>query len=310
MGFKLYPDCKLVTGKTRDAIYDLTRNGIYIIPHDMSKCIDDNSNVVYLDKFPSDKRKEYVKFLTENELGRFDMPEEIIALSNEFITPSNISNAIIDIGERDLPLLKISMELSDLVCESVFLRFMNRVPFDYIIACSKNFISQSMSSIELGIQYEADIDDRIYDLMSQIPICSRIVVVNSPFTKTEVSFIGIPIRYTQNGYSCIDDLNTDYSVFSNANLDFYLESLKYNNCLNKKVAIDQYGNIKNCPELTKTFGNISTSVLSEVVESHEFRKLWYMTKDNVKKCCDCELRYACQYCIFAAKMCSYNVYTD
>ena len=68
-----------------------------------------------------DKQKEFIAFLKENELGRFNMPTEIVALSDEYISPAIISNAIIDIGKSKLPLLKIAMELSDLVCESVFL---------------------------------------------------------------------------------------------------------------------------------------------------------------------------------------------
>lgn len=309
MNFKLYPDCKLVHGKSRDAIYDLTRNSIYIVPHELSEYID-NDNIVNLSSFPADRQREYIKFLKENELGRLDMPQEITALSDEFISPAIISNAIIDVGENKLPLHKIAMELSDLVCESVFLRFMTSFSFDYIISCSKNFTSQSMRGIEIGLQYKDGIKNYIGDLIKQIPLCTRIIIVNSPFTGTDEQFRGIPVRYVQKGYSCIDKQSFDYSVFSNANLNLYLESKRYNNCLNKKIAIDQYGDIKNCPDLIKSFGNVNDISLCEVVESNEFRKLWNTTKDNVEKCCDCELRYACQHCIFSYNQCSYNVYSD
>ena len=309
MNFKLYPDCKLVQGKSRDAIYDLTRNSIYIVPHELSEHID-NDNIVNLSSFPADKREEYVEFLKENELGCFDMPQEIVALSDEYISPAIISNAIIDIGEKKLPMHKIAIELSDLVCESVFLRFMDRFHFDYITSCSKKFISQSMRSIEIGLQYEEEIENYIGDFIKQIPLCTRIIIVNSPFTKTDEKFVGIPVRYVQNGYSCVDNQSFDYSVFSNANLSLYIESKRHNNCFNKKIVIDQYGNIKNCPNLMKTFGNVNDISLYDVVENSEFRKLWDTTKDNVEKCCDCELRYACLHCIFSYSQCSYNVYSN
>jgi len=309
MIFKLYPDCKLVYGKSRDAIYDLTRNSVYIVPHEMSKYIN-KDNVVDLGSCPTDKQKEFIAFLKENELGRFNMPTEIVALSDEYISPAIISNAIIDIGKSKLPLLKIAMELSDLVCESVFLRFMIRFSFDYIISCSKKFMSQSMRSIEIGLQYEDGIENYIGDLIKQIPLCTRIIIVNAPFTGTNEQLARIPIRYVQKGYSCGDNQSFNYSVFSNANLNLFLESKRYNNCLNKKIVIDQYGDIKNCPNLTETFGNVKDTSLYEVVDSTEFRKLWDTTKDYVEKCCDCEVRYACQHCIFASNQCSYNVYSD
>ncbi|MDY5823836.1 MAG: hypothetical protein SPJ99_03115 [Candidatus Coprenecus sp.] len=310
MCFKLYPDCKVVIGKTRSAIYDLTRNGIFIIPRDLSECID-NDNVIHYNNLSADKQKEFIDFLLENELGRFNMPKEIVPLSNEFISPSKISNAILDIGNNDLPLHKIALELSELVCESVFLRFVNKSSLDYIITCSKNFISQSMSSLEIGIRYEGGIEEHIYSLIQQIQICTRIIVVNSPFIKTEIIGAGIPIRYVRKGFTCNNNLNSDFSSFSNANLPLYLESLKYNNCLNGKLAIDQYGNIKNCPELAKIFGNINNDVsLSDIVESSEFQRLWKINKDCFEKCQDCELRYACQHCIILKQDCSYNVYKD
>lgn len=309
MNFKLYPDCKLVSGKSRDAIYDLTRNSIYVVPHEMSKqfSIDNSVNV---DSFPKDKRREYVDFLKNNELGRFDMPKEFTALSDDFISPSLISNAIIDIGETVLPLSKIATELSDLVCESVFLRFINKVSINHIDDCSKNFASKSMSSIELGLQYENGMEDYVIDIISRIQLCSRIIIVNSPFVKSDESHRGVPIRYVEDDYRCCSDKVYDYSFFANANLSLYLESLSNNNCLNKKIVIDQYGYIKNCPRLTKNFGNVNDVSLSEVLQNSDFKKLWKMNKDNVEKCCDCELRYACQHCIYSSELCSYNVYNN
>ncbi len=309
MCFQLYPDCKIVKGKVRDAVYDLTRNSIYIIPHKLSECISDD-NIVHFGKLPTDERQAFLNFLSDNELGRFNMPEEVLPIYDEFINPSRISNAIIDIGKDNLPLQKISIELSELVCESVFLRFIYKVPFEYILASSKYFISQSMSSIEIGIQYEDGVEEDIGSLIRDIPLCTRIIIVNSPFIKTDTSAYGISIRYINKDYTCCDSHKYDFSVFSNANLGLYLESQKFNNCLNRKIAIDQYGNIKNCPGFANTFGNVNDISLSEVVENHEFRKFWNKNIDVVEKCRDCELRYACQHCVFDKNGCSYNVYND
>lgn len=306
--FRLYPDCKLVRGKKRDAIYDLTRNGIYIVPHEISRHFMEDT--IDMSSLPDDKRHECTDFLLKNELGRFDMPGEIIALPDEFISPSIISNAIIDIGTTDLPLDRIAAELSDLVCESVFLRFVDGFSFEHVIQYSEHFLSLSMSSIDIGLQYKDGIERYLDDIVEKIHLCSRILIVNSPFAKTDNAFMGVPVRYIENGYSCKACRPLDYSIFANANLNLYYESLHHNNCLHGKVSIDQYGNVRNCPELDTVFGNVNDKSLSGIISDSGFRKYWDKNKDNAGKCGDCELRYACQHCLFTAGTCTYNVYSD
>lgn len=306
MDFRLYPDCKCVRGKHNGAIYDLTRNAIYLIPNELSERVD--GDTIHLECFSSDKQKEFTDFLLENELGRFDMPSEITSLSDEFISASLISNAIIEIGSEILPLSKIAEELSDMVCETVFLRFLNTFPSDFIIECSKYFMCLSMSSIEIGLLYdESHIKSCIDNIIVNIPLCSRLIVVNAPFDRTD-NYMDVPIRYTRKSFSCNTESPFDYSTFANANLRLYVESLHHNNCLNRKVVIDQHGYIKNCPELKEYFGNVNNCSLIDVVNNDNFRKLWNVNKDGDHKCGRCELRYACQHCLFSSKLCTYNTH--
>lgn len=306
MNFRLYPDCKFVRGKHNGAIYDLTRNAIYLIPNELSECIE--GDTIHMECFSGNKQKEYTDFLLEKELVRVDMPSEIIPLSDEFISPSLISNAIVDIGIEKLPLLKIAEELSEMVCESVFLRFLNVFPSAFIVECSKHFMSLSMSSIEIGLLYgENCIQSCIDDIIENIPLCSRFIIVNAPFDKTE-TYTDIPIRYTRKSFSCNTDRPFDYSTLANANLRLYVESLHHNNCLNGKIVIDQHGYIKNCPELKEHFGNIRDCSLVDIANDSNFQKLWDTNKDGDKKCGNCELRYACQHCLFSSNLCTYNLH--
>ena len=67
--------------------------------------------------------------------------------------------------------------------------------------------------------------------------------------------------------------------------ELYLESLTYNNCLNQKISIDRFGNIKNCPSMGKSYGLFDEHIqLSYVVNNPDFQKMWHIRKDDIKQC--------------------------
>lgn len=80
------------------------------------------------------------------------------------------------------------------------------------------------------------------------------------------------------------------------NLPFVLESKKNNSCLNKKISIDQLGNIRNCPSLSTSFGNITENKLEDIVKIKKFKEYWNIPKDSITVCKDCEFRYICSDC--------------
>lgn len=97
------------------------------------------------------------------------------------------------------------------------------------------------------------------------------------------------------------------------------ESLHHNSCLNRKVSIDYDGNIKNCPSLPDSYGNIKDTTLAEAIEKPDFTKYWDITKDKIHVCKDCEFRYICTDCrayvedpediLSKPLKCGYNPYT-
>ena len=86
-----------------------------------------------------------------------------------------------------------------------------------------------------------------------------------------------------------------------------------------KVSVDQNGNIKNCPSMKETFGNIKDTTLSEAIEKPGFKKYWDINKDKIHVCKDCEFRYICTDCrayvedpediLSKPLKCGYNPYT-
>ncbi|MCJ7934915.1 MAG: grasp-with-spasm system SPASM domain peptide maturase [Chryseobacterium sp.] len=84
--------------------------------------------------------------------------------------------------------------------------------------------------------------------------------------------------------------------YFNTNLPKVLEAINHNSCLHKKIGIDKNGNIKNCPLMPESFGNIQHHSLEDAITQPGFQKYWNITKDHIEVCKDCEFRYVCTDC--------------
>jgi len=80
------------------------------------------------------------------------------------------------------------------------------------------------------------------------------------------------------------------------NMNVFFESRNFNSCLNRKLCIDAEGNIKNCPAMQQSFGNIKDTTLKEVIEKPGFKDLWFIHKEQIDVCKDCEFRHICTDC--------------
>ena len=135
----------------------------------------------------------------------------------------------------------------------------------------------------------------IIDLSFNYPIFGRIIFMSSPEEK-RLDHNLINIHFAKKEYfylkSC-GEINKEYFSCNNIN---YQEANKFNSCLHKKIAIDKDGNIKNCPSMPQSFGNIKDTTLEEALNHQDFKKYWNLTKDNIEVCKDCEFRYICTDC--------------
>ncbi|VXB10288.1 Grasp-with-spasm system SPASM domain peptide maturase (fragment) [Flavobacterium sp. 9AF] len=103
-------------------------------------------------------------------------------------------------------------------------------------------------------------------------------------------------------------------------IESFTESQNNNTCLNRKLSIDKEGNIKNCPSMFQSFGNINNTNLEEVLNHKDFKKYWNITKDEIEICKDCEFRHICTDCRAYIEdpknqyskplKCGYNPYTN
>jgi SPASM domain peptide maturase of grasp-with-spasm system len=113
--------------------------------------------------------------------------------------------------------------------------------------------------------------------------------------------------------------NIHHNYF-NITYESFSESQHHNTCLNRKISIDVHGNIKNCPSMPQSFGNIKDTTLEQALEHPDFKKYWNITKDQIEVCKDCEFRHICTDCraytedpenmLSKPLKCGYNPYTN
>ena len=69
-----------------------------------------------------------------------------------------------------------------------------------------------------------------------------------------------------------------------------------NTCLDRKLSIDRFGNVKNCPSLNRSWGHASNLDILAVLEDKEFRSVWSISKAQISICQVCEFRDICSDC--------------
>jgi radical SAM protein with 4Fe4S-binding SPASM domain len=69
--------------------------------------------------------------------------------------------------------------------------------------------------------------------------------------------------------------------------------LTYNTFFNKKVFINQNGEVYNQPGSQKSFGNINNKSILDISLKIQFQDQWLIKKDDIDVCKDCEYRYMC-----------------
>ncbi|MDN3636146.1 grasp-with-spasm system SPASM domain peptide maturase [Neolewinella lacunae] len=84
--------------------------------------------------------------------------------------------------------------------------------------------------------------------------------------------------------------------FFTINTKTFTESVNFNSCLNRKIAIDVEGRIKNCPSMSDSFGIAGNITFEEILKKPSFKDKWNINKNLINVCKDCEFRYVCTDC--------------
>lgn len=287
-------------GAKRTIMINMFRKDSKFIPNIMfeliNECKNNNVQKIY-EKYKGQEiiLDEYFDFLIKNDIGFFGAKKDLETLQNislEWDFPSRISNAIIDVDSyTKYEITDILKQLNTLSCFHVQIRsyFPTRIKWvQKIIETSKLL---SIRTIEFVIPFSnncykmfCEMDEGLkrkfliifYDCKDNIVETSNVQISNKKF---DLNSCGV--------------IKTQY--FS-ATMNHFTESQNHNTCLNRKISIDVNGEIKNCPSMQKSYGNIKDTTLEEALNKQGFKDVWNIKKDDIKVCQDCEFRHICTDC--------------
>jgi SPASM domain peptide maturase of grasp-with-spasm system len=330
--FKLFANCLITSGYFRSIIVDTQRSGYYLVPHSLVQLFDTNLCIAALpqnsDRSSVNIYNEYISHLVREELV-FEVFEEEIelfpAIDTTFIFPSSISNVIIDVNYHVQDFYRIAMELQSINCLHLQLRFFCALDLRLLQVILDKFKECFLQSIDVVVPFCAKVTHKVLKDICAIVTGNKLIrtfyIGSSPINKVLTSAsdgVGLVVQ-TKSSASSILNCGIVSKDYFNFNLMHFTESQHHNTCLNRKISIDEHGEIRNCPSMPKSWGNIKDTKLIDVVNNPEFQKLWHIKKDEITKCKDCEFRHICTDCrayrenpddLYSAPLkCGYDPYT-
>ena len=326
----LIPTCIFVKGFFRSAVYDTQRKIIDFIPNDLYDfCLKSNKRQIHetLSQYSGEDLEivnEYIDFLLKNEyafLGSLHDTVQVENLSMKYNYLGLITNCVCEYSPHIDKQIKKLCHIIDanLKCQAFeLISFEDMVPLDNLENILNHFNDcLNIHHIELILPFNEEyMLDKLHTLLLKYFCINRIIIHSSPKDIIEKNdhTILLYIQQSINQYNSCGFVEKDY--FS-LNLPHIIESMKYNNCLHKKIFIDKDGNVKNCPFTNGKYGNIFTDEVHDII-TKKFKYLWNINKDKIQVCKDCEFRYVCSDCRVFIKdpinpysqpaKCNYNPY--
>jgi len=329
--FKLFACCIPVLGIERSLICDLQRKTHHFIPNGLYEILIEYEGKsisevkLFYDKEYENLIDEYFDFLFKNEYIFFTKQTKLFpALDLHWDYPGKISNAIIDVDEKEIiPFWKdLINELELFGCKNIQIRCFSEKSIRFFNKLLEFFTVSTIENIEILLKYNSILTKSdLINFTNQYSRISSLIIHSAPQNETiyvapqgmgHVFYISQEI----NGASHCGIIAPQ--LFS-SNIESFTESQYHNSCLNRKISIDTEGNIKNCPSMSQSFGNIKDTTLQEALDHPDFKKYWNITKDKIHVCKDCEFRYICTDCrayvenpediLSKPLKCGYNPYT-
>jgi len=330
--FKLFFCCKITRGVCRSIIIDTQRGTNETIPNDLVDFLEKFEGTSLdniLNLFDIENRNTlqgYFDFLINSEYGFWcDSLEEFFnfpEIENKWESPYQITNAILDVGnDPKIDYFDIIEDIKKIAIPHVQIRSAIIRDFSFYEKLINSIETSRISSVELIIPYTHDEPPLNYlkKFIRRNLRINKIIFHSSPYVKKITIIENLSnICYTKDVFNSAKDCGKISLKNFVLNSDHYYESQDYNSCLNRKISIDINGEIKNCPSLKHSFGNIKEISLLEIIKTYDITKLWIIDKSKIEVCNDCEFRHICTDCRAFLKVennilsqplkCNYNPY--
>jgi SPASM domain peptide maturase of grasp-with-spasm system len=328
--FYLHSNCHITIGSCRSIIIDTQRNDFAFIPNDLAiNLLGYNAGNIneLISSFNIDDKETVLEYLN------YLINEEYIFVSNlkvdidYLIKPSHIVSenlyvSIIDIMDGFDNVSNFLSKIKNVNVYIVQLRFLNEVDLEGLKKNLELFENTDVRNIQVIAKVDDIAVDNIDELCTKNP---RLQFVNMLGCKDiqgdeNINCSGCSVIKSKRKVVSEKSCGLIDSAFFVKNFDSYTLSLNHNSCLYKKISIDKEGNIKNCPSMAESFGNIKDTTLEEALSHTNFKKYWNITKDQIDVCKDCEFRHICTDCRAYTEnpedqyskplKCGYNPYTN
>jgi SPASM domain peptide maturase of grasp-with-spasm system len=317
--FILSSSCKVVRGYTRSVIIDYSRGNLYFISHQYHELIEtidrnqiskivrsleDDESIIYFD--------EFLLFIIENELAFLvkdanRYPQISEEVDEDFVLLQDI---IIEIDEKLFNknyFTTLCQDLTSLHCKDFQIRLLSDFSSIFLDEIILLINETNCNYLEIHCDYTEETNmESLHKFIEGHYIISRMFIYSSPnisryevineveghypISLGEIMYLNYPF---DNGNCCgiINHENLNFTSFH-----LYNKLKTKNGCLDKKITIDKFGNIKNCPSMRNVYGNIEKTSIKSAINNNVFTKFWDINKDQISVCKICEFRYNCTDC--------------
>jgi SPASM domain peptide maturase of grasp-with-spasm system len=293
--FILYSSNVVVDGKYRSAIYDLSKRQIYLIPLTFSKVIREFEKYSYEQvrenySHQSDIFNSYISYLIDRNLGFISNDRVLFSKLNlEYQTPEIINTATVEYSFSFSLELLVS-QLNECNCKNILLYIKSPIKsLEAIKHLLNKFSNSTLRTITLVFDTLYLLpEDQLKELFEFHKKLYTLLICRAHRNEIVNVYQNKVIYLIESMTNIMKYELKDYLII---NFDYFFESQRFNPYYNRKVSIDELGNIKNSIYKKKAFGNISDSNLYKIVSGGKFQKLWKRIPPQMK---DSEFRY-CLY---------------
>ncbi|NOQ71052.1 MAG: grasp-with-spasm system SPASM domain peptide maturase [Crocinitomix sp.] len=310
--FYLHKWCIPVKGIVRSSICDFQRETLELVPNEMCDILLDYNGSQIEKVFKAyeelegsyDVICEYFEFLVQKEFVYLTEKEDVniskVIMDTSYESPYHINSCIIDFNkDTDHPIKNIINELNVLGCNALQLRFYDEITianFKAIIELTNNTAIRNVSIIMKYVSPEHH--DDLKELLRK-DYC-RILDINihsAPMVDAETEKVGNKnFTYSSTVINDCSSCGVISPYYFEKNYYTYTIGQNNNTCLYKKVSVDVTGEIKNCPSLKESLGNINSMTLADAILDPKLKRYWNITKDQISTCKTCEFRLVCTDC--------------
>jgi SPASM domain peptide maturase of grasp-with-spasm system len=248
----------------------------------------DSSNIPSLNK-------EILEYLL-NESMIFTVPdfvkENFSDLDMRYYSSNHIENAIVDFNEKsNFSIEKTVNILSALRCKTVQLRAFKSGSIHKMIDFFNESQYTSIETIEVLILFEKNYQDFI-DKLKKFP--NFLNILFHSVDENEKVESSSNILFTKEKINSSKHCGIISPYFFSGNQGHVLKSINHNSCLYNKIGIDEFGNVKNCPSMSTSIGEIDNLTINDF--NSFLKNSRFSIKDDIEVCKDCEFRYICNDC--------------